>query len=65
MAIRKRFLGALLGMAVLCSAGPARTQDDVSAIEGSTRKVRTCNVDGTYTCLNEDCRGVGCCQSGG
>lgn len=36
-----------------------------TASDGSNRKVISCNVDGTYTCVNERCEPGYCCQIGG
>jgi hypothetical protein len=58
----KRLQGGalLLASAVLVSFPRASTASD-----GSNRKVISCNVDGTYTCVNEKCEPGYCCQIGG
>lgn len=49
-----------LGGAMLLSLPSLSTAND-----GSNRKVISCNVDGTYTCVNEKCEPGYCCQIGG
>jgi hypothetical protein len=55
------FLAVLGGVGM---AAPVSLKATVEA-EDSNRKVITCNVDGTYTCANENCKSQYCCQIGG